>query len=224
MAENDELDDQLDLNDGPEEGEINAPEDAPAVEEDYSGEDLFEDTPPVAPSGSARDRSANARIRELIAEKKRSDELLQQLIQNQNRQQTPIDEDLSPEERRIRNLEQQLAQSTAMSWDRADKSDFRSLQAINPMARKLANEVEQEVIRLRQQGMNLPREEVFAWILGKKMMANGSKNKPASGRTGSSAPRTPAVAGNTQARKGGPKKASDMSLEEFEAQFGSTPI
>lgn len=65
-------------------------------------------------------------------------------------------------------FQQQLGQIQFATYEAGDRAAFNALKATDPLAAKYADEVEQRLAALRQQGQNVDREKLFTFILGEK--------------------------------------------------------
>lgn len=132
---------------------------------------------------------------------------------------------MSPEEKadyRIskaeRAFEQRLAQADFRAEDRADKADFRLLCAEDKAVAAVASEVEAELVSMRSQGRNVPREALANFIIGRRARerakAAGTKQrrkgqeairretaKPGRGRSDTASDRRQSTRGDTQAAR-----------------------
>lgn len=66
----------------------------------------------------------------------------------------------------------------AQLMDNSDRASFEAKAASNPIARKLAPEVERRLADLRSRGDNLPRDVVLTYLVGERAMAQMGKKKP----------------------------------------------
>lgn len=75
--------------------------------------------------------------------------------------------------------EERMAAFTARAefnaHDSADKAAFDGKALSDPRYRKYASEVEAQLLNLRKQGQNAPREALLNYLIGQKIMANGPK-------------------------------------------------
>lgn len=75
--------------------------------------------------------------------------------------------------------EERMAAFTARAefnaHDSADKAAFDGKALFDPRYRKYASEVEAQLLNLRKQGQNAPREALLNYLIGQKIMANGPK-------------------------------------------------
>jgi hypothetical protein len=71
----------------------------------------------------------------------------------------------------------ELAQIRFQSADSADRTAFESLCARNPVASKLAGQVEERLAELRRNGTTAPRDTVLKYLIGERAMANAGRAK-----------------------------------------------
>lgn len=93
---------------------------------------------------------------------------------------------MSPEERIQytvdRSLQRHAQQNQAIQnqlLDQSDRMAFEARTLANPLAKKLASEVERRLGELRGRGQNLPREVVLTYLIGEKALAQMGKGKGA---------------------------------------------
>jgi hypothetical protein len=91
---------------------------------------------------------------------------------------------MSPEERiqytvdkSLRQHQQKSDQLMHQLMDQSDRSSFEAKAAANPVAKKLAGEVERRLADLRSRGQNLPRDVVFTYLVGERALAQMGKGK-----------------------------------------------
>jgi hypothetical protein len=96
---------------------------------------------------------------------------------------------MSPEERIQYTVEKSLQRHTQQQQlvtnqllDQSDRVAFEAHAAANPVAKKLASEVERRLAELRSRGQNLPRDVVYTYILGEKARAQLGQRKGAAQR------------------------------------------
>ena len=72
-------------------------------------------------------------------------------------------------------LKQQLQQAQFQVYETGDKANFATVCARDPRAAKMADEVERELLDQRAKGVNIQREALYTFMLGKKMREGGLK-------------------------------------------------
>lgn len=92
---------------------------------------------------------------------------------------------MSPEDRMREEVNETLArhqqrtdQVAAHLLDQSDRNSYENLALQNPLARKLAADVERELAGIRARGQDLPRQVVFIHLLGQRAFAQLQKAKP----------------------------------------------
>lgn len=176
----------------------------------------------------ARERAQQAEAREKEAQRRadaaesRANERRQVEDQAAERERLAL---MSPEEKadyRIGKAEerfnQRIAQADFRAEDRADKADFRHLCAEDKAVAAVAAEVEAELVSMRSQGRNVPREALANFLIGKRARerakAAGTKQRrkgqesirrettrPARGRSDTASDRRQGSKGETQAAR-----------------------
>jgi chromosome segregation ATPase len=112
------------------------------------------------------------------------------------------EEELDPDERRIRTLERELVQTRFQAGDTRDRQVFQEQVAGNPALKALMPDIEKELAVARSKGMNPTREAVAKFILGERAF-NRSKEVPGKRRQ---------AQGRVEAARGAPLNArSDAS-------------
>lgn len=108
--------------------------------------------------------------------------------------------------------------------DTTDKTGFQALCARNPVAQKLAGEVERRLADLRRQGQNLPREAVYTYLLGERMRQrmDAKDRKPSASRRRQEA--RPANGRGDAAVSRASRRAEAGSAADFESRFGDVLI
>lgn len=108
--------------------------------------------------------------------------------------------------------------------DTTDKTGFQALCARNPVAQKLADEVERRLADLRRQGQNLPREAVYTYLLGERMRQrmDAKDRKPSASRRRQEA--RPANGRGDAAVSRASRRAEAGSTADFESRFGDVLI
>lgn len=170
-------------------GEAEVEEEPEPVEDD---EPELEDEPVRAPpKGKTKDDNFAEMRRRQAALEAENEQLRrgQQQAQPQQQQETPQAREqrlarLTPQQRdayEAAEREERLTRVGSLAEFRVaemtDKAAFSMLTKSDPRAAKYAGEVEQALNQLRANGHNAPREEMLAFIIGKKVMANGPKAK-----------------------------------------------
>jgi hypothetical protein len=165
-----------------------------AEDEGQDGPDAVAEAPRRRPSRYETRIQALTRAREEDRREfeRRLSEVQQQVNAPRQRQETPEEREarialMTPEERtdfRIREIErrhqedlQRLAFQTAEATDQAA---FNATIRANPNLQRYAASVESELAKLRQRGLNLPREQVLDWVIGQQArarMGQGSRQQ-----------------------------------------------
>lgn len=71
-----------------------------------------------------------------------------------------------------RSVQMQLAQQEFRLTDQSDKLSFEAMCRADPRAKKLAPEVERRLTELRGKGQNVSRENLLAFVIGKRALDN----------------------------------------------------
>jgi len=238
----DPVEDQVDLEDDESTSDPEGEEDSEGVEpEDEQGAD---DTGEAAipPPQSRGDRSIGElrkRARETAEANARLTRELDDLRRQVNRpayqpQETPQQRAdrlslLSPEDRVLtiareehQAFAQQQAFVNAQLLDNSDRAAFEARAARNPLAQRLAGEVERRLADMRARGERLPsREVVFTYLVGERTLAAQTKGnvKAAANRQRQSA--RPA---NSQGDIRPARSRQPVTAKDFEDRFGDVPI
>lgn len=139
---------------------------------------------------------------------------------------------MDPEQRRAyedqkwrNSIEQAVQYQRAIAEDTADKSDFRDLVINSPTAAKFASKVEEEVARLRNQGVNIQRKHVYYHLLGQEVDSRASKSTAKAKKSGEANVRKQSVRpSNGRSNVRANENANVSSWQDFEAKFGNTSI
>jgi hypothetical protein len=121
--------------------------------------------------------------------------------------------------RRIRATESTAAQMAFQSQDASDRANFSIACSTNKRLAFVKDKVEEEIVRMRQNGQNAPRESVAYFLLGK--MAANAKPK--------GAPKAPAAPGPRGGKTAGvksdvPAKGSMTEREKRRARLENVNI
>ncbi len=118
-------------------------------------------------------------------------------------------------------LQQQLQQAQFQVYETGDKANFATVCARDPRAAKMADEVERELQDQRNKGVNIQREALYTFMLGKKMREGGLKAATKQKQEGQRRiARQQAPSGNsrsdqsTDRRELGEKEARDKRLRD----------
>jgi hypothetical protein len=125
-------------------------------------------------------RLANERkaaIEEARAERERATKLEDELAEHRIRERYAAEQrqqreeaELDPEERRIRGMEREIAESRFRSNDNSDRQMFRDMVANSPALKGMEKDVETELARARSKGINPTREATLQFLLGQRAM------------------------------------------------------
>lgn len=172
---------EIDSNDDPELEETEEPELEPAEDEEPEAQ-------PVKAKGKSKEENFAAMRERLRLREEELDRLRAERTQPvQQRQGDPEAERrryeaMTPEQRVMHAAavaEERMAAFTARAefnaHDSADKAAFDGKALSDPRYRKYASEVEAQLLNLRKQGQNAPREALLNYLIGQKIMANGPK-------------------------------------------------
>lgn len=226
-----------------EEADGDAPEGEGADAEDGS-EDAAEDEGEDGPDGLAaeprrRPSRYNTRIQALTRareeDRQRFDRELADLRQQVNaprqRQETPEEREarialMTPEERtdfRIREIErrhqEQMQQIAFTTAEATDQAAFSAVVRTDPRLQRYAPNVEAELAKMRQRGLNMPREEILNWIIGKEArsrMGQGAKASGAKARVAKQTTRPINGGGDVAAQRGKRGQSLRERLEGIE--------
>lgn len=116
---------------------------------------------------------------------------------------TPLEKWQIESNRTIRQNAAQSQQAMFAAHDLADKTAYQTQAISNPVYKKYAARVEEQLAKARSTGNNPPREAVLKFILGEDMLAGNFKSA-AKKAAGSQTPRgkTPGARSDTSARGG----------------------
>ena len=84
----------------------------------------------------------------------------------------------------LRTQAQQFSRMQAQMSDQTDKSTFMALAAPDSLLKSVAQEVEQELARVRSMGQNVDREALANYLLGKRLRERSPKAAAAQRRAG----------------------------------------
>lgn len=189
-----------------------------------------------APRGDRSIGALRADRRRLAAENAR---LTREIEQSRRPVQQQVHEDpriladrlalMSPEERIQHGVDQALARHAAQTqalnaqvMDQSDRVAFEGRQASDPLAKKLAPEVERRLAEVRQSGQNLPRQTVYTYLVGERVLAQQAKGKkPAAERVRRETVRPQSArgdVGNSRERRGG------NTVADIESRYGDVAI
>lgn len=116
---------------------------------------------------------------------------------------TPLEKWQIESNRAIRQTTHQSQQAIFHAQDLADKTSYQTQAISNPVYKKYAARVEEQLAKARSNGSNPPREAVLKFILGEDMLAANFKSTTKKA-AGSTTPRgkTPGARSDTSARGG----------------------
>jgi hypothetical protein len=238
----DPVEPQLDLEDDETSDDPTQEDDTEGVEsEDEQGADESSETAPPPPQ-SRGDRSIGElrkRARETAETNARLTRELDDLRRQVSRpayqpQETPQQRAdrlslLSPEDRVLtiareehQAFAQQQAFVNAQLLDNSDRAAFEARAARNPLAQRLAGEVERRLADMRARGERLPsREVIFTYLVGERTLANQGK---ANTKAAANRQRQTARPANSQGDIRPARTRQPTTAEDFESRFGDVPI
>jgi hypothetical protein len=224
------------------EAEDDAPDDDGADELDSEARERQDRERAAQPSRRERQVSELRRARQELAEQnatltRQLEELRRNPPQPQQYEDPRAEAErlalMSPEDRiqytvdkSLQRHAQQQQIITNQLLDQSDRAAFEARAVNNPIAKKLAPEVERRLGELRSRGQNLPRDVVLTYIVGEKALAQMGKGKdktavrerqrqqqarPANGRGDTS--------GDRRARRSG-----DSDVAALERRLENVPI
>lgn len=124
------------------------------------------------------------------------------------------------EEMRVHDARQQAVNRQLM--DNSDRAAFNSMAASNPVAHRLAPEVERRLGALRAQGQDLPRHVVLTYLLGERALAQAGKAKPGA-QDRQRRQQAPPVDGRGDRAPARQRQGGD-TVSDIERNFGDVPI
>jgi hypothetical protein len=159
--------------------------------------------PPAAPAAPVETPAQRAERMALMSPDERTEAIISEALQRNN---------------------QQNQQLTARILDQSDKTAFDMRAEQNPLFKKLAHQVEQELVNLRARGQDLPRESIAIYLIGQRVVAQQGKAKPGVKERRRAQESRPAngrgdVQGNRRERQRGGDTAADI-----ERRYGDVPI
>ena len=209
--------------------------------DDQGDDDEGGEEPPARPSRGDRAIGAlRAENRRLAEENARNTRAIEELRRAPPQPQQPLETPsqraerlalLSPEERTqvvvdeaLQRHSVQQTQLTNQLLDQSDRAAFEARATTNPLFRKLANEVERELATLRSKGQNLDRASIATFLIGKRVVEQQGKGKPAARQRRQAQEARPTngrgdVGPDRQNRRGSSDPVADM-----ERRFGDVPI
>lgn len=113
-----------------------------------------------------------------------------------------------------RATQSQLQQMQFQMADTADKANFQTIVANNPIAKKYAGEVEAKLAEARKTGGNPPREVVLAFLLGQKALQAGGKVKEAKAEGQKRIERQTTKSANNRSDTNGAGRSRDTALRK----------
>ncbi len=207
-------------------------EDGDAADDADSGD--ADDAPPQR--GSRQFGELRAERRRLAEENARLtrqlDDVRRQPIQPAETPQQKADRlaVLTPEERIREEMRESLDRNERNTQavifrlsDQSDKNAFDSEVERNPLARKLANRVEQELANIRTKGQDLPRKVILAQLVGLQVLSQQGKAKPAAQQRRRAQETRPAN-GRGDAPSGRRERRGGDTAADLERRFGDVPI
>ena len=195
--------------------------------------------PPAPPSRAERRiRALDERYKQVAEENARITRQLDELRRNPPQPQQPAETAidranrlalLSPEDRLREEMREALDANerknqnlTAQLLDQSDQASFSAQAAVNPLAKKLASEVERRLADLRARGQNLPRNVVFTYLIGERVLAQQGKKSPKAAANRQRQQARPAnTRGDVQPNR---RNRGSNTVADMEAQFGDVPI
>lgn len=148
----------------------------------------------------------------------------QRAMQQQLEQMSPQDQVAYMMQQQEMRMQQQMMQMQLQTIDLQDRASFEQLQREDPRAAKLKDEVETQLNKMRANGMNASRRDVYAWVLGQRVLAGGkvSKAKAKTAAAGNVRRQTTTPRNARSDTAGGRNKAA--TFEELEARLSNIPI
>lgn len=139
---------------------------------------------------------------------------------------------MDPEQRRAyedqrwrSNIEQAVQYQRLLAEDSADRADFRDLVLKSPTAAKFASKVEEEVAKLKSQGVQIQRKHVYYHLLGQEVDSKTSRSVTKARKSGETNVKRQSVRpSNSKSNVRAAESGSVSSWRDFEAKFGNTPI
>jgi len=136
---------------------------------------------------------------------------------------------MSPEDRVLtiaREEHQAFAQQQAFVnsqlLDNSDRTAFVAKAASNPLAKRLAGEVERRLADMRSRGERLPtREVIFTYLVGERALAQYGKTNT---KAAANRQRQAARPANSQGDIRPSRTRQPTTAEDFESRFGDVPI
>jgi hypothetical protein len=192
-----------------------------------------EDPPPRRGRANDRIRSLSEdlrRERESNADnRRRLDELAQRVAAGPQQPRETADQRnqrralMSSEERMNEDLQgalhtmgTRLNETTFLVQDQADKSSFEAKAAVNPLYKRWAPKVEEQLAKLRSNGTNVAREAVLHYVVGQAAVASYNSKQNGSRRAGGArrVARQTTKPGDTRSDTQAPRRGSQRSLED----------
>jgi predicted ATP-dependent protease len=138
---------------------------------------------------------------------------------------------LSPEERvqemvteALRVNEQKTQNLTNQLLEQSDAQAFQTLQVTNPLAKKLAGEVERRRQEYLRQGNMVPRSVILTYVVGERAMQQYGKGKPAAQRRRQAQEARPAAGRGDVAPPRERRGRGGDTVRDIEDRFGDVPI
>lgn len=217
--------------------ELDADADDPDADVDPDGEQPPERVPS---RGDRRITALTERTRQLAEENARVTRELDELRRRPAAPQLPVETAaqraermalMSPEERMEERLndaltrnQQQTQQLTAQLMDQSDRSSFEARTNVNPLFKKIAADVERELVALRARGDNLPRETIATYLIGQRVIAQQGKTKPGAQQRRRAQEAPPVRSRGDVAGDRRERRAPAGTPADIEARFGDVPI
>lgn len=223
------------------EEEVEAGEE-PEPEQDEEAEADEGEEPAPQPQKTSRAqeriRSLDARLKAEATQREQLQQQLQQLMArqqaDQQRAQKASQEEqlalMDPAERRAFEAHQQATNTQAQLQrvqfqfqDVQDHTAFHSKAVSNPVYAKFAPQVEQALAKLRAQGMNAPRENVLAFIVGQEAIRKAQGTVGAKAKAG--AQRVASAKGSpVSARSDGNIRSGGDDLSSLERRLSNVAL
>src|SRR5215471_7437594 len=129
---------------------------------------------------------------------------------------------MTPEERAdyrvnkaINRFQNEAAVSNFHNQDRMDRSTFDAECRVNPLARRFSDEVERELVKIRSEGGNVPRQAVLFYVMGRALYDKESKTRDKRTITAQKHVRSAqARSGNSRGDISGGRSSGGKSLED----------
>jgi hypothetical protein len=125
------------------------------------------------------------------------------------------------------NLSQALLRQQIETRDFLDQQSFRALAAVEPMAARLADQIEKDLALERTRGMNPSREALYNWRIGKEVRERAKKQAETQRRRGRARVEAqttrPGGAGST-AQAAGRRRGGEETLAEVEARLRNVTV